>query len=72
MFILERERELEHEWGKGKERGRHRIRSRLQVLSCQHRAQHGAQTHEPQDHDLSQSWTFNQQNHPDALYPVSL
>ena len=36
MFIyFLRERETEHEWQKGRERGRHRIRSRLQALSCQ-------------------------------------
>ncbi|XP_053062180.1 ubiquitin carboxyl-terminal hydrolase 30 isoform X3 [Acinonyx jubatus] len=50
--------------GRGRERGRHRIRSRLQALSCQHRARHGAQTHKPQDHDLSQSRTPNRLNHP--------
>ena len=59
MFIFEREREREREREKEREterqraragegqRGRHRIRSRLQVLSCQPRARHGAQTHEP-------------------------
>ena len=38
--------ETEHEWGRGRERGRHRIRSGLQALSCQHRARRGAQTHD--------------------------
>ena len=38
-----------------RERGRHRIRSRLQAPSCQHRALHGARTHGPWDHDLSRS-----------------
>ena len=33
--------------------------SRLQAPSCQHRAQCGAWTHEPWDHDLSQSWMLN-------------
>ena len=33
--------------GKGRERGRHRIWSRLQALSCQHRAWCGAWTHKP-------------------------
>ena len=42
MFISE----TEHKWVRGRERGRHRIRSRLQILSCQHRAQRGARTHE--------------------------
>ena len=56
--------------GKGRERGRHRIRSRLQALSCQHRARCGAQTHGPRDHDLSRSWTLNWLSHPGA--PVNL
>ena len=46
------------------ERGRHRIRSRFQALSCQHRARHGAQTHEPWDHDLSRSRKLNRLSHP--------
>ena len=34
MFIFEREIETEHEWGEGqRERGRHRIQSRLQALN---------------------------------------
>ena len=49
MFIYfwekEKERETECEWGWGREIGRHRIRSRLQALSCQHSARHGAPTH---------------------------
>ncbi|XP_058540847.1 threonine aspartase 1 isoform X5 [Neofelis nebulosa] len=52
-------RETEHEWGMGRERKRHRIRSRHQTLSCQHRAPLGARTHRPRDHDLSRSWTLN-------------
>ena len=54
MFIFEREREREHEWGRGRERAGHRIRSRLQALSCQHRAPCRAWSHNPWDHDLSQ------------------
>ena len=50
-----------------RERGRHRIQSRLQVLSCQHRAAHGAQTHEPRGHDLSQSWALNWLSHLGAF-----
>ena len=38
--------------------------SRLQALSCQLRAWHGARTHEPGDHDLSRSWTPNRLSHP--------
>uniref|UniRef100_A0ABI7XH05 Exocyst complex component EXOC6/Sec15 N-terminal domain-containing protein n=1 Tax=Felis catus TaxID=9685 RepID=A0ABI7XH05_FELCA len=50
----------------GSERGRQRIRNRLQALSCQHRAQRGAQTHGPRDHDLSRSWPLNRLSHPGA------
>ena len=52
--------------GKGAERGRHRIQSRLQALSCQHRARRGARTHELWDHDLSRSWTLNRLSYPDT------
>ena len=41
VFTFESERETEHEWGRSRERGRHRIRSGLQALSCQHRARCG-------------------------------
>ena len=34
MFIFERERATEHKWGRGRDRGRHKIRSRLQAR-CQ-------------------------------------
>ena len=53
-------------WEGGGQRGRHRIRSRLQVLSCQHRAWCWVRTHEQQDHDLSWSRTLNRLNHPAA------
>ena len=62
-------RETECERGRGRERGRHRIRSRLQAPSCQHRAQCGAQTHEPWDHDLSWSRILNWLSHPGASQP---
>ena len=58
--------EREHERGMDRERGRHRIRSQLQAPSCQHRARCGAQTHVPQDHDLSWSRTINQLSYPGA------
>ena len=65
IYFLWRERYIVRA-GKG-ERETHTLnRSRLQALSCQHRARHGAQTHEPQDHDLSQSQTLNRQSHPSA------
>ena len=50
----------------GPERGRHRIRSRLQAPSCQRRARRGARTHELRDHDLSRSQTLDRLNHPGA------
>ena len=52
MFIFETERE--HEWGRGRERGRHRIGSRLQALSHQPRARRGARTPGPRDRDLAE------------------
>ena len=38
----------------------------LQALSCQHRARHGAWTHDLQNHDLSRSRTLNPLSHPGA------
>ena len=64
VYLFLRQRETEHEWGKGRERGGHRIWSRLQALSRQHRARHGARTHRPRDRDLSRSWTLNGLSHP--------
>ena len=64
IYLFLRQRETEHEWGRVRERGRHRIGNRLQALSCQHRAQRGAPTHEPGDRDLSQSRTLNRLSHP--------
>ena len=52
--------------GRGRDRGRHRIRSSLQALSCQHRARRGARTHRPRDHDPTRSWPLNRQSHPGA------
>ena len=45
---------------------RHRICSRLQALSAQHRAQRVARTHEQWDHDLSPSQMLNRLSHPGA------
>ena len=50
--------------GKDKERGIHRIWSKFQSLSCQYRAQCRAWTHQPWDHDLSQSQMPNGLSHP--------
>ena len=67
FFIYFWERaETECEWVGGRERGRHRIPSRLQALSCQHGARCGARTHRPWDHDLSWSRTLNRLSHPGA------
>ena len=46
--------ETEHERGRVRERGRHRIWNRLQALSRQPTAWRGARTHGLRDHDLSQ------------------
>ena len=77
LFIFERERERERQrereraWAKEgqRERGRGRYRtwSRLQALSCHHRAWRGARTHKPWDHDLSWSQRLNRLNHPGSL-----
>uniref|UniRef100_A0ABI7ZW42 Thymidine kinase n=1 Tax=Felis catus TaxID=9685 RepID=A0ABI7ZW42_FELCA len=47
-------RETEHERGRGRERGRHSIGSRLQAPSHQPRARRGAGTHGPRDRDLAE------------------
>ena len=60
LFIFERERQSMSKGGA--ERGRHRIQSRLQALSCQHRAWHRAQTHQPWDHNPTLNWL----SHPGA------
>ena len=66
IYSFLRQRETEHEQGKVRERGRHRIWSRLQALSCQHRARCGARIHRPWDRDLSWSRTPNRLSHPGA------
>ena len=57
LFLREREtdRQTELKQGRDRKKRRHRIRSRLQAPSCQHRAPCKTQTLEPQDHDLSRS-----------------
>ena len=72
MFIFGRKRETECEWGRGRETERHRIWSRLQALSGQHRAQCRARTHKLRDHDLSWSRTLNQLSHPGTLESMIL
>ena len=65
LFIWEREREHARERGKGKERQRESADPK-QALCWQQRAQRGAQSHELQDRDPSQSQTLNQLSHPGA------
>ena len=54
MFIFERDRD-KVQVGEGRERRRYRIQSRLQALSCQHRAQCRAGTHELMNCDITTS-----------------
>ena len=54
VYLFLRQRETEHEWGRGRKRGRHRIRNRPQALSHQPRARRGARTHGPRDRDLAE------------------
>ena len=61
-------RETECKQGRGRERGRHRIRNRLQAQSGQPRARHGARTHEPWDRDLSRSQMLNRLSHSGAPF----
>ena len=68
MFIYFWEREAVWAGEGQRDRGTHRIRSRLQALSCQHRARRGAQTHELWDHDLSRSRTSNLTEPPRCLW----
>ena len=42
--------------------------SRLQALSCRHRARRGARTHGLCDHDLSRSQVLNLLSHPEAQF----
>ena len=66
MFIYFWDRQRLSMNGGGSERGRHRIWSRFQALSCQHRARRGAGTHALWDHDLSRSRMLNRLSHPGA------
>ena len=66
IYSFLRVKETEGEQGRGRERGRHRTGSRLDALSCQHRARRRAWTHRPRDHDLSWRRTLNWLSHPNA------
>ena len=54
VYLFLRQRETEHEWGRGRERGRHRMWSRLQAPSYQPRVRQRARTHGPRDRDLAE------------------
>ena len=56
-------------WGRGgeKRQGDTESWSRLQDLSCQHRALRRAWTHKLRDHDLSRSQVFNRLSHSRTL-----
>ena len=54
VYLFLRQRETQHEGGRVRESGRHRIRSRLQALSHQPRARRGARTRGPRDRDLAE------------------
>ena len=56
VYLFLGQRETEHERGRGRERGRHRIGNRLQALSHQPRAWRGARTDGPRDRDLAEVW----------------
>ena len=65
MFIFEWERD--REWVGEGQREKHRIQSRLQALSRQHRAWCGTRTHKPSDHELSWSLMLNWLSHTGTL-----
>ena len=60
------ETKTEHERGRVRERGRHKIRNRLQAPRRRHSARHRARTHRPWDHDPRWSRTLNRLSHPGA------
>ena len=66
MFIYSWGREIECVQGRGRVRGRHRMQSILRAPNCQRRVRCGAWTHQPRDHDLSQSQTLSGLSHPGA------
>ena len=63
VYLFLRERKTEYEQGGEKEKETQNLKQ-APSLSCQPRAQRGARTSEPWDHDLSWSQTLNQLSHP--------
>ena len=72
IYFWERKRQAKSMSGGGAQRegDTHRIRSRLQVPSCQHRARSKAQTHEPWDHDLSWSRMLKWLSHQEPSFSL--
>ena len=68
VYFWERERQSASRGGA--EREGETVWSKLQALSCQHRAQHGAWTHKLWDHELSGSQEPNRLSHPGAPLTV--
>ena len=66
IYFWQRGRERQSMSRGGAERGRHRVWSKLQALSRQHRARCGARTLRLRDHDLSRGRTLNRLSHPGA------
>ena len=63
LFIFDREREIEHEWGREREGDTESAAgSRLRAGSTEPDA--GGRTHEPRDHDLSRSRRLNRWSPP--------
>ena len=57
--------------GRGAERERE-TQNPKDAPDCQHRAGHGARTHELRDRDLSRSQTLNPLSPPGALSPANV
>ena len=67
IYFWERASACAHAWEGQREREREGETQNLKTgsrLSCQHRARHGARTHEPWDHDPSQSQMLHRLSHP--------
>ena len=70
-FSFGRQSQCTRGGGAERERGTHRIWSRLQALSRQHKAWCRTWTHELRDHDLSWSWMLNRLSHRGGPYTKS-
>ena len=64
--------EKESKQVKGREREGDTESKAVSMLELQHRAQHGAETHELRDHDLRRSQTLNGLSRPSAPFKLSL